>query len=129
MSKAIELARGSLVKLTLWAVPGCILAALLCPSVLAVEIAAASESESKVIASSAKITGTRISRYVVASGGGASSGGVFSVAGSVGQIDSDPLDPARGGAFAITGGFWSGSAPTTPVSDPIFANGFERAPP
>lgn len=39
-------------------------------------------------------------------GGGLSSGGSFSVAGTVGQPDAG--QPMRGGPFSIRGGFWEG---------------------
>jgi hypothetical protein len=74
----------------------------------------------------AKGTGNyAIPRDVIASGGGNSSGGTFAVRGSIGQSDADPLQPSRGGVFAITGGFWAGIAPLT-QSDALFKDGFEE---
>jgi hypothetical protein len=78
---------------------------------------------------SAKGGGFAISRHVIAGGGGTSSGGAFAIAGTIGQTDADPLHPASGGVFAITGGFWPGIAPAAPVGDAVFANGFEAATP
>ena len=57
-------------------------------------------------------------------GGGRSSGGTFVVTGTVGQHDADPLQPSVGGAFAVTGGFWTKSA-SSPVGDDVFSDGFE----
>lgn len=61
-------------------------------------------------------------RDVIASGSGTSSGGDFSISGTIGQADVDPLQPSTGGDFAITGGFWPTLAPRT---DLMFSNGFE----
>ena len=76
-----------------------------------------------------KGTGFALARQVIAGGGGSSSGGAFAVSGTIGQADADPLHPATGGAYAITGGFWAGIAPAPPQGDPVFANGFEALPP
>lgn len=62
--------------------------------------------------------------HAIANGGGSSSGGAFAISGTIGQVDADPLQPASGGVFAITGGFWPTGV--APPSDPIFANGFEN---
>jgi hypothetical protein len=62
---------------------------------------------------------------VIANGGGASSGGIFALSGTIGQVDADPLHPASGGAYTLVGGFWAGAVPAAPGSDPIFADGFE----
>lgn len=72
----------------------------------------------------AKGTGFAAARHVIAGGGGASASGAFAVAGTIGQVDVDPLQPATGGVFAIHGGFWPGSAPR---ADTVFAHGFEPA--
>ena len=68
--------------------------------------------------------GFAVPQHVIASGGDHSDGGVFALTGTLGQADADPLQPSSGGAFAITGGFWPGSA-TLPPGDSIFTNGFE----
>ena len=70
-----------------------------------------------------------IGRHVVAGGGGASSGGAFAIQGTIGQPDADPLQPSTGGIYAISGGFVPGFAPSTPLADTMFANGFEQGPP
>lgn len=62
-----------------------------------------------------------ITRHVIAGGGGVSSAGNFSVAGSIGQ--SLAVAPARGGSFEVQGGFWSGAAAL--ATDSIFEDGFE----
>jgi len=42
--------------------------------------------------------------YKIAGGGGTSTGGVFSLSGTIGQPDAD--GPMTGGNYAVTGGFW-----------------------
>ena len=46
-----------------------------------------------------------INWYKVAGGGGASTGGVYSVSGTIGQHDAG--QPITGGTYSLTGGFWS----------------------
>ncbi len=46
-----------------------------------------------------------VESYKVAGGGGTSSGGAFTLSGTVGQADSGPV--SNGGRFALRGGFWS----------------------
>jgi hypothetical protein len=46
-----------------------------------------------------------ISWYKVAGGGGTSSGGTYSVSGTIGQPDAGPT--LTGGSYSVTGGFWS----------------------
>lgn len=43
--------------------------------------------------------------YRVAGGGGTSSGGSYTLSGTVGQAEAGPT--LTGGAYALTGGFWS----------------------
>ena len=43
--------------------------------------------------------------YKVAGGGGTSTGGVYSVSGTIGQPDAG--GPLTGGNYSVTGGFWS----------------------
>jgi hypothetical protein len=50
--------------------------------------------------------------HKVASGGGVSTGGVYSVNGTAGQHDAG--GPMTGGSDSITGGFWALSAVQTP---------------
>lgn len=77
----------------------------------------------------AKGGGFAVPRNVIAGGGGRSSGGAFAITGTLGQADTDPLQPSSGGAFAITGGFWPGIAAAVPSGDALFANGFEPSAP
>lgn len=74
-------------------------------------------------------TAYAVPRYVVASGGGTSSGGLFAMQGSIGQLNADPLAPLSGGAFTVNGGFWPGIAPPAPSVDTLFASGFEPSAP
>ena len=45
------------------------------------------------------------------SGGGTSSGGMFTVSGTIGQPDAGTLS---GGEYTLRGGFWTGSAAANP---------------
>jgi hypothetical protein len=63
-----------------------------------------------------------VERHALGAGGGRASGGAFVVDGIVGQADVDPLQPASGGAYALTGGFAPAEAM---IVDSIFAGGFE----
>ena len=53
-----------------------------------------------------------ISWYKVSGGGGTSTGGVYSVSGTIGQPDAS--GPLTGGNYSLTGGFWSLYAVQTP---------------
>ena len=44
--------------------------------------------------------------FTIDAGGGTSTGGVFSVSGTIGQPDANP-QPLTGGNFSLVGGFWS----------------------
>jgi hypothetical protein len=50
--------------------------------------------------------------YKIAGGGGTSTGGVFTVSGTVGQADAG--GPMTGPGYSLTGGFWSLYAVQTP---------------
>lgn len=70
-----------------------------------------------------------IERSVIAGGSGESSGGPFRLRGSAGQVDADPLQPARGGTYALTGGFWLPAGSSAPPPAPlVFRDGFEATP-
>jgi hypothetical protein len=59
-----------------------------------------------------------LSWFTVAGGGGTSTGGVYSVSGTIGQADAGST--MSGGAYTLTGGFWSGAVSvTTPSSPPL----------
>jgi len=47
-----------------------------------------------------------LSWYTIDGGGGTSTGGVFSVSGTIGQPDANAT-PMVGGNFSLSGGFWS----------------------
>ena len=53
-----------------------------------------------------------INWYKIAGGGGTSTGGVFSVSGTIGQADASGA--MSGGQYSVTGGFWSLYAVQTP---------------
>lgn len=44
--------------------------------------------------------------HTVDGGGGASSGGAFSLSGTIGQPDAQTLPVMSGGTFELTGGYW-----------------------
>jgi hypothetical protein len=50
--------------------------------------------------------------YTIDGGGGTSTGGVYSVSGTIGQHDAS--GPMSGGNFSLTGGFWALYALQTP---------------
>lgn len=62
-----------------------------------------------------------LDRSVIAGGSGYSSAGAYSIEGTLGQADADPLQPASGGTYLLIGGFWS--APEQPSG--LFSDGFE----
>ena len=61
-----------------------------------------------------------ITKSTIDNGGGTSSGGEFSVTGTIGQPDANP-QISTGGKFTLAGGFWA----TATVVDTIFQDGFE----
>src|SRR5438552_379220 len=50
--------------------------------------------------------------HAVAGGGGTSTGGVYSVSGTIGQHDAGPT--MSGGTYSLSGGFWALFAVQTP---------------
>ncbi len=54
---------------------------------------------------SARAQSYSIDWYSIDGGGGTSTGGVYSVSGTIGQPDAGA--PMSGGTYAVTGGFWS----------------------
>jgi hypothetical protein len=76
-------------------------------------------------AAPAKGGGYSLDQYTIASGGGTSDAGAFSISGTIGQPDADPLQPSSGGAFELSGGFWPGVAAAGAFPDTVFADGFE----
>ena len=64
-----------------------------------------------------------VDRYTVDAGGGTTAQGTFMVAGTLGQPDADPLQPATAGKYSLTGGFWFPQDDTR--TGAVFRNGFE----
>src|SRR5262245_11610389 len=68
-----------------------------------------------IISAPAQIGGYTLDWFTVAGGGGAVSGGDYTLVGTVGQPDAGHLS---GGDYAMEGGFWAGviSAPTLSIT-------------
>jgi hypothetical protein len=56
--------------------------------------------------------------HKVAGGGGSSSGGQYSLSGTIGQHDATPA--MTGGNYSLTGGFWAISAVQTPGAPTLY---------
>ncbi len=65
-----------------------------------------------------------ITHSTIDNGGGRSSGGQFTLTGTIGQADAS-LQAASGGQFQLTGGFWVSGA-LVPPDELIFSDGFEN---
>lgn len=65
-----------------------------------------------------------VDHWTVDGGGGRSSGGTYTITGTIAQPDSDPLQPSTGGSYAVVGGFWAGIDASAPATV-LFADGFE----
>ncbi len=52
--------------------------------------------------------------HKISGGGGTSTGGVYSVSGTIGQHDATANNALTGGSYSVTGGFWSLYAMQTP---------------
>jgi hypothetical protein len=63
--------------------------------------------------------GQSIDRATIDSGGGRSTGGPYTVEGTLGQPD---VGTAGGGSYRLRGGFW---IDLVPPSDVLFGDGFE----
>jgi hypothetical protein len=59
-----------------------------------------------LLAGAVKFSAADLAGSATAGGGGVSSGGNFSVTGTIGQTDAGLL---TGGSFAVAGGFWGGA--------------------
>jgi hypothetical protein len=68
---------------------------------------------SLLLLSTASAQDYSIDWFTIDGGGGASGGGMFHLSGTVGQPDAAP-QAMTGGAFSLTGGFWSLFAVQTP---------------
>lgn len=62
-----------------------------------------------------------ITKSTIDGGGGTSSGGDFSITGTIGQPDAYP-QISSGGGFALAGGFWANAT----VVDLMFKDSFEK---
>lgn len=85
-----------------------------------------------------------VQRFRIAGGGASSSGGSWSLTGTIGQGEADVIalcsadgaDPSlcEGASIEITGGFWAGMAPADAhascdsLPDCLFRDGFEELP-
>ena len=65
------------------------------------------------LASNAFAQNFAIDWFTIDGGGGTSTGGVYSLSGTIGQPDAN-AQPMKGGNFSLTGGFWSLFAVQTP---------------
>ncbi len=61
-----------------------------------------------------------INWFTIDGGGGTSSGGTFSLSGTIGQPDAGIM---TGGTFTVSGGFWAGIASSTPCPADFNADG------
>ena len=64
-----------------------------------------------------------ITKSTIASGGGSSNGGNFSVSSTIGQANAS--DSSAGGDFSLSGGFWAIGV-IIPKPDEMFKDGFEN---
>ena len=67
--------------------------------------------------------GLQVDWSTIDAGGGIAAGGAFELNGTIAQIDAEPLQPASGGNFQLTGGFWV--VANLAASDALFKDGFE----
>ena len=65
-----------------------------------------------VLATSALAQSYSIDWFTIDGGGGTSTGGVYSVSGTIGQPDAGAMS---GGSYALTGGFWGAIQTPPPV--------------
>jgi hypothetical protein len=64
-----------------------------------------------------------LTRSSIDAGGGRSTGGVYTLDGTIGQHDASA--PLVGGNLVLQPGFWASTVPSTPLPSLIFRNGFE----
>ena len=62
--------------------------------------------------------------FTIDAGGGDSSGAGYAIQGTLAQPDAEPLHPAAGGVFELTGGFWALPIAQAPVQ-PLLVDSFE----
>jgi len=66
----------------------------------------------------------RVDHFTIDGGGGLSLGSGYSIHGTLGQPDADPMQPSVGASYAVTGGFWALPMATL-MDDVLFRNGFD----
>ena len=66
-----------------------------------------------VVCSGRALAQSAIDWFTIDGGGGTSTGGVYSVSGTIGQPDAN-AQPMTGGSYSLVGGFWSLFATQTP---------------
>ena len=71
-----------------------------------------------VCATSARAQSYNIDWFTIDGGGGTSTGGVYSVSGTLGQPDAGV---AGGGGYSLAGGFWSGGVAIATPGAPLLA--------
>jgi len=65
----------------------------------------------------ARANGYSIERWTLDNGGGISSAGVYSLAGTIGQLDASTV--MTGGTYSLTGGYWGATGSTHKVFLPL----------
>lgn len=79
-----------------------------------------------LMAGAASAQNYAIDWFTVAGGGGTSTGGVFSVSGTIGQADASPMT-MNGGSYSLIGGFWGVVIPVQQVEAPtLFAQNLQN---
>jgi hypothetical protein len=63
------------------------------------------------------IAQTAITSYTIDGGGGTSTGGIYSLSGTIGQADATMAGELFEGPYALTGGYWGGAGAATCRAD------------
>ena len=71
-----------------------------------------------LIASAAELSAADLAGSATAGGGGVSSGGAFTINGTIGQSDAGLL---AGGTFTVAGGFWGGAYAVQNAGAPLLS--------
>ena len=79
---------------------------ILMPIVLVLLTGIGAANAQRTTAPSAPQNGYSIDWYTIDGGGGSSTGGSYSLGGSIGQPDAGSLS---GGSYTLNGGFWGGA--------------------
>jgi hypothetical protein len=80
---------------------------ILIPIVLALLIGITTANAQRATDPAAPQSGYSIDWYTIDGGGGSSTGGSYSLGGSIGQPDAGSLS---GGSYQLNGGFWGGAS-------------------